>query len=447
MAKTRIDEFEAFLFSAAVMLGACSSSSRRQEVGDAAGGAINAAGATNVGGVTSAGGTKATGGVVGTSIGTTTGGAVAVGGKGGGDASGLGGSNATGASGAVGTSSSGDDAGQSLVAEHALAQVGFSIAMASSVLDAQMWVIEVQDGILSRSVKDVAGKTAQLPGGGSLRVDPGLSTTSQTVTITIYYDSAFTQPYVDIVAGLISPDEVVPDADSDLPPDLTWPETLTYHAVDGHTLGVLSLTQNLALATNQHAYGTGTFVPATGAPSVQFGLDCLMATSASSFPCTGGVAQDFPSLSLAIGSVTPLTLTRRGSGSKDAGAGPIDFSGSSSTVVSGPLGSLALGTPVPPTLSVSGGTAFTSTVTDGSAAEALVFFPPKPTGWTITDTAHDERFTITLIDDTTRNLAATITRVSTGATLANASLDQSGTGAITYSDGSTVAITSWTVAD
>jgi hypothetical protein len=334
-------------------------------------------------------------------------------------------------------------AGQSLVAEHALAQVGFSIAMASSVLNVQLWVIEVQDGILNRSVQEVAGKTAQMPGGGSIRVDPGLSATSQTVTITIYYDSTFTQPYVDIVAGLLPPGT---GASDDLPPDLTWPETLTYHGVDGRILGVLSLTQHLA-TTNGHAYGTGTFVPATGAPNVQLGLDCLMSTSASSFQCAGGVAQDFPSLSLAIGSVTPLTLTRRGSGSRDAGAGPIDFSGSASTVVSGPLGALALGTPVPPSLSIAGGTSFTSTVTDGSAAESLVFFPPVPTGWTITDSVHDERFTITLIDDTTRNLTATITRVSTGETLASASLDRSGTGSITYSDRSTVAITSWTLAD
>jgi hypothetical protein len=41
----------------------------------------------------------------------------------------------------------------------------------------------------------------------------------------------------------------------------------------------------------------------------------------------------------------------------------------------------------------------------------------------------------------------TITRVSTGVTLATAAVDHSGTGTITYSDGSSAAITSWTLAD
>jgi hypothetical protein len=70
-----------------------------------------------------------------------------------------------------------------------------------------------------------------------------------------------------------------------------------------------------------------------------------------------------------------------------------------------------------------------------------------PTGWTITDSAHDEEFEISVLDDTKRNLAATIKQTSTQATLAEATLDQSGTGKITYSDGSTAAVTSWTLED
>jgi hypothetical protein len=52
-----------------------------------------------------------------------------------------------------------------------------------------------------------------------------------------------------------------------------------------------------------------------------------------------------------------------------------------------------------------------------------------------------------VIDNTTRKLSMTITRVSTGATLATGAADQSGTGNITYSDGSSAAITGWTLAD
>ncbi len=199
------------------------------------------------------------------------------------------------------------------------------------------------------------------------------------------------------------------------------------------------------------AYGTGTFVPANGSPNVQLGLSCSIdVDEGGTAVCAGGVAQDFPALSIALGSVTPLVLTTVDGGSPLSlllGAdGGVAFSGTGSTVVSGPLGSLTLGTPVPPALAIAGGTPYTSMDTDGGAA-ALSFFPPPPTGWTITDEAHDEQFQITLLNDTPRNLAATITQMSTGATLATATLDQSGTGTITYSDGSAAAVTSWTLAD
>ena len=46
-----------------------------------------------------------------------------------------------------------------------------------------------------------------------------------------------------------------------------------------------------------------------------------------------------------------------------------------------------------------------------------------------------------------RKLWTSIKRVSTGASLASAALDRTGTGSITYSDGSTVANASWTLAD
>jgi hypothetical protein len=166
--------------------------------------------------------------------------------------------------------------------------------------------------------------------------------------------------------------------------------------------------------------------------------------------CAGGVAQDFPALSIALGSVTPLVLTTLDGGSPFGlvlgQAGGVAFSGTGSMVVAGPLGSLTLGTPVAPALAIDGGTPYASADTQGGAA-ALSFFPPTPTAWTITDSAHDEQFQITLLDDTTRNLAAKVTQISSGATLATATLDQSGTGTITYSDGSSAAVTSWTLAD
>jgi uncharacterized protein (TIGR03437 family) len=95
---------------------------------------------------------------------------------------------------------------------------------------------------------------------------------------------------------------------------------------------------------------------------------------------------------------------------------------------------------------IQGGTPYTSTTASGGTA-GTGLFPPTPTGWTLTDAAHDEQFQISVIDNTTRALSLTITQVSTGHNLATGSIDQSGTGTITYSDGSTGTITSWTLAD
>jgi hypothetical protein len=52
-----------------------------------------------------------------------------------------------------------------------------------------------------------------------------------------------------------------------------------------------------------------------------------------------------------------------------------------------------------------------------------------------------------VVDNTVRNLTLTITQVSTGVVLATGALDQSGSGSMTYSDGTIVAITNWTLAD
>ncbi|MGA2434193.1 MAG: hypothetical protein ABSG25_02805, partial [Bryobacteraceae bacterium] len=146
-----------------------------------------------------------------------------------------------------------------------------------------------------------------------------------------------------------------------------------------------------------------------------------------------------PALNLAIGSVTGLTLN------EGTGTSNLTFTGSGSTYT-GPLGSLTLTNPTADTFSVPAGTAYSSISASGGAG-AFALFPPTPTAWTLTDSAHDEQFQISVIDNTTRNLTLTIKQLSTGATLATGAVDQSGTGSITYSDQSGAAITSWTLAD
>jgi hypothetical protein len=98
--------------------------------------------------------------------------------------------------------------------------------------------------------------------------------------------------------------------------------------------------------------------------------------------------------------------------------------------------------PTATSLLITGGTTYGTTVDAGSAA-SFTIFPPTPTGWTVTDATDDQIFTISLVDNISRNYAGTIKRISTGATLASFTLDQSGSGSITYSDGTTASITTW----
>jgi hypothetical protein len=52
-------------------------------------------------------------------------------------------------------------------------------------------------------------------------------------------------------------------------------------------------------------------------------------------------------------------------------------------------------------------------------------------------------FSISVIDNTTRALAATVTQLSTRKVLATLSLDQSGTGTVTYLGQKPAPVTSW----
>jgi len=200
--------------------------------------------------------------------------------------------------------------------------------------------------------------------------------------------------------------------------------------------------------TELQLYGLGIFTPAKGTTPVQLGLYCTIpatdpnATSATA-QCGGGIAQDFPLLNLAIGAVTPLNLTIPFDALGDPSG--VTFMGGG-TSVTGPPGSLTLTNPAPASLVINGGSSFATTTSSGGAA-AFSLFPPQPTAWSLSDAAHDQKFSISVVDNIARNLAATIVQVSTGKTLATATLDQSGTGAVTWSDGTTAAITSWTLAD
>ena len=95
---------------------------------------------------------------------------------------------------------------------------------------------------------------------------------------------------------------------------------------------------------------------------------------------------------------------------------------------------------------ISGGNTYGSDTVSGEAG-SFSLFPAPPTDWTSIDSAHDAQFKIHVIDNTTRQLSATITAISTGKQLASATLDQSGTGKIVFSDQSQSNVLSWVIAD
>jgi hypothetical protein len=314
--------------------------------------------------------------------------------------------------------------GNSTLPEHVLAQTGLSIALASNTLASQALLIT---GLIAD------GTCLQAPDGTwSLS---GGSNTALPYTSTLYYGANCAQPYIalEMTAG------TNPNGNTDI---AILSETVTYYGLTGGNLGTATLTVTDD-ADNNVLSGVGVFTPAGGLQTpVQLGLYCVDNGTPTS-PCVGAVAQDFPALGLAIGAATTLNLTVN----QDADGKPTNviFTGGGSPVT-GPIGSLTLINPSETSLVIQGGTVYTSTTVSGGAG-AFDLFPPTPTSWTVTDAAHDEQFQISVIDNTTRNSNLTITQVSTGKTLATGSVDRSGTGNITYSDGSTAAITAWTLAD
>jgi hypothetical protein len=319
-----------------------------------------------------------------------------------------------------------------LAVQREVAQTGLAIAMASIVLQSQLQILFNLVGFGSAGCQP-------LTGGGSVQLG------STPNTVNVYFDSACSKLYIAASANVTRTNQ-----GNDVL--MTVAETATYYSPSEAVIGSMTLNESAFLSTTgtYQVYGLGLFTPAGGARTpVQLGLACTIPTpptgaTSMSFPCSGGIAQNFPSLGLAMGGVTTLNLTLP-LNSSGAVSGALTFSGGGTTV-SGAPGSLTLTNPTPSSLVINGGTAFGVDTASGGAA-SFALFPPTPTGWSLGDAVHDQTFQISVVDNVARTLAAAIVQNSTGKTLATATLDQSGTGSITYSDGSTAAIANWTLAD
>jgi hypothetical protein len=316
------------------------------------------------------------------------------------------------------------DPGPALLAQRVLAQQGLAVALSSTVLQSQVEVL------FTTGNTDHACQVAE--DGSSYRKTAG--GTTPPMDFSIYYDGACTRPYMQEHVTVFTSNAGLSHIVA----------ATTYLGPTGTTLGTMNFDESANLSVSGSflvgsIYGLSTFTPANGAPTVSMGLNCALSANIS-VPCQGGIVQNLPALGKSIGSVTSITLTP----TDTSGSGPVTFAGTS-VLTTGNLGTLTLTAPQPLSLVVQGGTPYgTSSATGGEAAFSL--FPPTPTGWTLSDPGHDQVFTINVASNTVRNLVGTITRISTGAVLASLALDQSGTGTITYSDGTVAAVTSWTLA-
>ena len=313
---------------------------------------------------------------------------------------------------------------------HLLAQQGLLVGMASSVLQDQL-AIDVDVGgavgfceTLDGSGDELTSSTAA-PGGAI------------NLTLVLYYDTSCSKPYISSTATVTS---------SSTGTQIT--ATSVYTDANGTTLGTLTTqAQMIDGSGDTQLAGLGTFTAAAaGSVPVSLGLTCdipLSETDTVTLPCEGGVAQDFPGLGLELASLTPLTLTTSSGGSGPA----LTFAGTGSTLEIASSGSVSLGLNSADALTLSGTPL--ATLTDSTSGEAAAFslFPPTPTGWNTSDPADGQAFQISLTDDASRNLTGSVTASGASSpTYATFSLDQSGSGTISYGGGALVAVTSWVLA-
>lgn len=312
-----------------------------------------------------------------------------------------------------------------LVEQRVLTQQGLAIALASTVLQSQLYTL-----LELAAQGNTVGCTALPGGGGLVLLTP---TTSIPFQIGFYFDAACTRIYMRETVTTFTLDTALSNVHIIANALCTGPT--------GTALGSIAFDEsanNIGFNGSQltgTVNGLGTYSSLAGVPSVRLGLNCNLAASGHNVGiCQGGIAQDFAALSAAYGSVTTLALDSTASGA-------LTLSGTS-LLTSGTLGALTLTQPTATMMVVNGGSTYGTTADAGGAA-SFTLFPPTPTGWTVTDAAHDQVFAITVASNSVRNLVGTLKRISTGATLATIALDQSGTGTITYSDNTTAAITSW----
>jgi len=316
----------------------------------------------------------------------------------------------------------------SLLAQNLLAQEGLAVGLLHTTVQTEL--------AIGFGQSSAVGSCVPMPQGG----DGSLKTLARTnggndFTVELYYDNACANLYVNAVVAARNSSQNV----------IRFSERLTYYGVTGARVGIVRVTQRLGNSPQGQHYSelseVATFTPVRGAMPVQFGLYCSEPAGEPAKAlslCGVGVAQSIPMLSEDLASITPINakLTQITGASYQA-----EFGNNTSQLASGT--GLGISAPTTHSLAITGtATNAGSSKTTGSVG-LLSPFLGAPVTWTITDTAHNAKFSIALHDSATPVFIGSISQLDNSAKIATVRVDIAGNGFVLFSNNQRIKVSNW----
>jgi len=321
-------------------------------------------------------------------------------------------------------------------------------------------------------IQDAAALAAAAPAGGPLIPVPGptgngscnngveftFSSTSGTITerIEFFYDAACTKPYRLQTVTITPPPKGAAGTGTSSGTTQVWDQ-------NGNSVSYQTFTQTFTVNANgmvtQISQMATKSVSPSSPPTSQFGSTCLVGpTATTAIDCGTGNTLTDTSANEALGFaettlgsfvvVDPLPSPAPSATPKPTAGAPI-YRGAPSALVltiagtgyTGAIGSLSLSAATAPAWKIAGGTqvvTLTGTATIGFGYSSVM----SNADLTLVDSA--DGLTATLTSSHGPGLTGTVTNAS-GATVATIAVDFSGTGKVSFSNGTTEAVKDWVI--
>jgi hypothetical protein len=319
-------------------------------------------------------------------------------------------------------------AGPSLLEQNVLTQQGLAIGLMHTMIQSQLDIGRGQSAAIGSCL-------SLFQGGNGSQKTLARGNGGDDFTVELYYDNACTKRYVHAVvsAGGANPNVI------------RFAETLIYYRSTGVKLGTARVVQKLGDSSKGANFSqisdVGTFTPVNGGLPADFGFECAYpntVTNTAPIDCSVGVAQKINMLSEDVASLTSIdgTLTRiAGIQQKET------FSGTKAKLVRGQ--NLGISAPTMQTIEITGtSVSVGSSSTHGSIGRVSAFMG-APTSWTVTDTGHNAKFSMTLHATTNPFFAGTVAALGSGTPAATIRTDIAGTGSVTFSNNQKIKISNW----